>query len=329
MKSLSRLLTVLLGTVLVVGACLAAACQSGGQSTVSEKEVCLVQVDGGSGGGYYYKDTNCTVVANVPEGKQFMTWVADGRELSANSTYVFTVTQDISLKAVFADAVDVAELCTINVKFGTGSGNFFAGTTHKLEVASEYADLTFTGWEATYKNASGEDVTEIISTSNPYMLEVTKDMDIRACFDSANLVTPNNAEGQYFRIAANGAYEFDRENGKEYTAFVNGVAYLKYRMYDSADPEAQPIAEFKIVAIVNPDPVGAKAYLENSEGARQNLKGNLGGLYHDEDAGKAQIRALLGIEQGKTYYFDVQAIAVEDSPYVSSEVSVRGPGCTF
>lgn len=329
MKSLSRLLTVLLGTVLVLGACLATACQSGGQSNVPEKEVCLVQVDGGSGGGYYYKNTNCTVVANVPEGKQFMTWVADGRELSANATYVFTVTQDISLKAVFADDVDIADLCTVNVKFGTGSGNFFAGTTHKLEVAPEYAGLTFTGWEATYKNASGEDVTEIISTSNPYMLEVTKDMDIRACFEAVTLITPNNAEGQHFRISANGAYEFDRENGKDYTSFVAGVAYLKYRMYDSADPEAQPIAEFKIVPVANPDPNGAKAYIENSEGETQDLKGPLGDLYHDEDVGKAKIRILLGIEQGKTYYFDVQAIAVEDSPYVSSEVSVRGPGCTF
>ena len=333
MKRMSRLLSVLLGAVLVAGTILIAGCQTeGGGTTDPEREVCLVEVEGGSGGGYYYKDTNCTVVADEVEGKQFMKWVSGNRELSDSSTYVFTVTEDISLEAVFADDVDVTDLCDINVKFGTGSGRYFAGTERELKVSEEYSALTFAGWEATYKDDNGQDVTEVISTQNPYTLTVERDMDIKACFESATLATPDNSEGQHFRIAANGAYEFDREknaDGSRKTVFVLGVAYLQYRMYDSADPEAQPIAEFRIVPIANPTTDGAKAYLENSEGQRQDLKGPLGDLYHDEDAGKAQIRILLGIETGKTYYFDVQAIAVEDSPFVSSEISVRGPGCTF
>lgn len=332
MKKFSGFLTVLLGCILVTGTGFAlSACQKNEPSPV--RDVCLVQVEGGNGGGYYYKDTNCTVTAEVPEGKQFMKWISGDRELSANANYVFTVTEDIRLTAVFADAVEVTDLCTVNVIFGTGSGNYFAGTSHELKVAAEYKYLEFTGWEATYLDETGKEVTQIISTDNPYMLTVTRDMQITAQFDNLKLAIPENAEGQHFRIAANGAYEFDREknaDGSRKTVFVQGVDHLLYRMYDSTDPSAEPVAVFKIVPVANPSVNGAKAYLTDADGSRtQNLKGQLGDLYHDEVTGQAQIRMILGIQTGKTYYFDVQAIAIEGTPYRSSEVSVRGPGFKF
>lgn len=309
-----------------------AAC-SAGNGTANVRETCLVQVDGGSGGGYYYKDTNCTVTAEVPEGKQFMKWISGDRDLSANEVYIFTVTEDISLTAVYADAVEAMRICTVNVKNGTGSGLYFADTVHELKVYDEYDNLNFIGWQATTKDADGNEETAILSTERTFMLTVTQDMDITACFENMKLATPDNSGGKHFRIAANGAYEFDREknaDGSAKTVFVNGVDYLLYRMYDSAEAGAEPLLCFKIVPVANPTADGAKAYMTDMDGIIvQDLKGPLGDLYHDEAAGMLQIRTLLKVETGKTYYFDVQAIAVEDSPYIDSEVSVIGAGCKF
>ena len=328
MKKISWLI---LCCVLVTGVCLAAV---GCQGEAVDKPTYLVEVEGGTGGGYYYGDVNCTVVAQVPEGKQFIKWVAGEKDMSAKATYVFTVKENIKLTAVFADDVDIRDLCTVDVKYGNGSGTFFAGTQRVLSVPEKYASLKFLRWEAVTTDADGKESVEVLSEQSTYTLTVEKNMNIVARYD-AKLEAPGNERGQQFRIAANKAFEFDRDrfNGdlsdnsvpNRKTAFVDGVAYLLYYMYDSADEQAAPINTFKMV--IRPDKTVYITDMEETQS--QDLKGGIGDFYQDFEAEKDMIRKIIGIDIGNTYYFAVRSIAVEDTPYESSEISARGPGCTF
>lgn len=328
MKKISWLI---LCCVLVIGVCLTAV---GCQGEAADKPTYLVEVEGGTGGGYYYGDVNCTVVAQVPEGKQFIKWVAGDKEMSAKATYVFTVKENVKLTAVFADDVKIGELCTVDVKYGNGSGTFFAGTQRVLSVPEKYSKLKFLRWESVTKDAEGKESVEVLSEQSTYTLTVEKSMNIIARYE-AKLEAPGNELGQQFRIAANKAFEFDRDrfNGNlsdnslenRKTAFVDGVGHLLYYMYDSADEQAEPINTFKMV--IRADKSVYIADMEETQS--QDLKGGLGDLYHDFEDGKAMIRNIIGVEIGRTYYFAVQSIASEDSPYESSGISARGPGCTF
>lgn len=61
----------------------------------------VVEVDGGSGSGVYAEGAIATVVANVPSGSYFNGWLDMNSEtvVSYNTTYQFTVTEDVSLYA--------------------------------------------------------------------------------------------------------------------------------------------------------------------------------------------------------------------------------------
>lgn len=62
-----------------------------------------VVVIGGSGGGYYGLNEECTVVAEVPAGKTFVRWqvIGSGTTLSTDASYTFPVTASVNLEAVY------------------------------------------------------------------------------------------------------------------------------------------------------------------------------------------------------------------------------------
>lgn len=335
MVKIKKLSGVLLGIILAFCVCgVFTACAD---ETPATEEAFLVVVEGGSGGGYYYKDTNCTVTAEVPLDKQFMKWTSADGDLSANETYTFTVSGDIKLTAVFADAVGVPEIYTVNVQYGTGSGIFFAGTVRTLKVDGRYQNLDFAGWQL--NGGNGED--RILSTEREYELTVTGDMNITALFDNTKFATPDNSAGNYFRIAGNGAYEFERIGGQDggtdefgkptyHTSFKEGVSHLLFRTYDGED---NCVSSFIIARIPGTVVSGADrfySYIGSADGSlRQNLKGALGNMYQDVDAAKAKIREIIGVQAGNTYCFTVQIIAEENTPYISSDESVKSPGRSF
>ena len=274
------------------------------------------------GGGYYYVDTNCTVTAVVPEGKQFIKWVSGETDLSANAEYTFTVTKNIKLKAVFEDDIPDITLYTVNVRWGNGSGNYFAGKKVNVSVVQDYVGATFTGWEATYK-VNGEDVTEVISTQASFELTVDKDIDITARYNAVPLATPTNDNGQMFCVAANGAYEFARQktsDGSKMTAFVPGCAFLLYTAYvKNGDNELVKVGQGKVVPL--PKQEGEYYhYMYSLDGkTKGGLKGGNGNIYQDTPDAKATIRAILGMELNNTYYITAQAKGSDDSPIDSKE----------
>lgn len=62
-----------------------------------------VTVENGTGGGTYDKGSEATVVASVPDGKLFKEWQVGGEAVSTDSSYTFTVTNNITLTAIFKD----------------------------------------------------------------------------------------------------------------------------------------------------------------------------------------------------------------------------------
>ena len=66
-------------------------------------ETYTVTVVGGTGGGDYTQGDRITVRANEPYGKQFVKWTAGGEDVSTRNPYVFIVTDDVTLTAVFED----------------------------------------------------------------------------------------------------------------------------------------------------------------------------------------------------------------------------------
>ncbi len=59
-----------------------------------------VTVVNGTGGGKFKKDATCTVTATVGENEEFVEWQINGTKVSDNTTYTFTVTEDVTLTAV-------------------------------------------------------------------------------------------------------------------------------------------------------------------------------------------------------------------------------------
>lgn len=322
MKRLAKLFSVMLCILSVSGVFMLAACNKS-NGTQPEK-TCLVQVDGGTGEGYYFVNTNCTVVAEVPEGKQFIKWVSGETDLSPNAEYTFTVTKNIRLKAVFADDIADINAYTVNVRYGFGGGCFFNGTTVTI-TAGEYYGATFTEWVATYKGADGNDVTEKISAEPEFGLTVSKNMNLEARYEATRLATPDNENGQMFRISSNGAYELDRnknEDGSKKTAIVEGVAYLLYNVYEiKADTEDELVlvGQSKVVPIGHAEGEYYHYMYDMAGTTKVGLKGGSGNMYQDVASAKDQIRKIMNIESGRKYYISVRAMGGDDTPIDSEE----------
>lgn len=323
MKRIAKLLSVALGLLLTLGVFTLVACN--GNDVTEPQKSCLVQVEGGTGGGYYYVNTNCTVTATVPEGKQFMKWVSGETDLSPNATYTFTVTKNIRLKAVYADDVPDVEAYTVNVRYGTGGGVFLNGTTVHIK-AGEYYGATFVEWKATSKGADGADVTETVSDKAEFDYAVEKDVSLEAIFDATKIATPQNENGQMFSISSNGAYELDRmkeaDGTTRKTAFVNGCAYLLYNVYElkeGTEDEFTLVSRSKVVPIGHAEGEYWHWMYDMDETMRVGLKGGNGNIYQDVASAKDDMRKIMKIESGRKYYISVRAMGGDDTPIDSEE----------
>ena len=74
---------------------------------VNKKTVTVV---GGTGGGTYEEGESVTVTATMPEDKRFVEWRVDGVRVSADESYTFTLTEDLTLTAIFKVEYDFPSL---------------------------------------------------------------------------------------------------------------------------------------------------------------------------------------------------------------------------
>ena len=221
-----------------------------------EGNVYNVFVIGGEGSGKYLEDTNCRIKAKVPAGKQFMYWQDGGTRLSPNEEFVFTVKEDVTIFAVFADDVTDAdkEVYTVEIPkvsesggftdtamAAVGAGGYFAGSDCTVTLKESDKNRTFTGW-AILKADGG--VGDIVSVERSYTFKVTQDVRLVPVFPYrlVQLQTPGT---KMFQISDNGTMEFDRnESGTVFTDKGRTTKYVRFRVYDNENAAGEPVGEF-------------------------------------------------------------------------------------
>ena len=143
-----------------------------------------VEVVGGSGNitgaGTYFAGDEVTLSATANPGSDFLWWVVDGTQISDNP-YTFTVTEDITVQAVFSSEVYMIT-ATANPNDGgtlTGFGGYTYGQTCTL-TATPNEGYLFQNW-----TINGAEV----STSATYSFSVTESADFVANFVEGVVIT--------------------------------------------------------------------------------------------------------------------------------------------
>ncbi len=102
-----------------------------------------ITVTNGTGGGQYTASSSVTVTADAPaEGKRFAYWVdGDGKIMSYKESYLFMVSSDISLTAVYVDADEELEAVAV-ITINDVTANYDANTISFVvarDIPEEYS----------------------------------------------------------------------------------------------------------------------------------------------------------------------------------------------
>lgn len=185
-----------------------------------------------TGGGSYEYGQTCSVTANAGNGYNFVNWTENGVQVSANTSYSFTVTGNRNLVANFTSQNYVIT-ATADPSAGgviTGSGGYNYGETCTLTTTPN-TGYTFVNWT---KNGTQ------VSTNSTYSFTVTESATYVAHFNLQSYsitvaAYPNNAGsvtggGSYnygqtctVHATANSGYTFTNwtENGSQVSANAN------------------------------------------------------------------------------------------------------------
>ena len=127
-------------------------------------DACIVTVTNGTGGGVYGKNGSATVVADTIANKTFRGWDVDGEFVSLDSSYTFTVTEDVSLTAVYGEYV------TSSATFTNGTWSTF-GEVEEWNTSNKFFKIDFKPStsssedhvELQLQDSSGNRVSEVIT----------------------------------------------------------------------------------------------------------------------------------------------------------------------
>lgn len=316
------------------------ACTEGSTFNPDGKNIYTVRVDGGKGSGDYFEGDICKISAETPEDMQFMYWMSGGEQLSSSEEYLFTVSGDVSIKAIYADEVADAykEVYKVSVtgfsflngiveKDGgvSGEGTYIEGSTCTLTLSDYYVkNSNFLGWKAV--NADGQLSEYYVSASPSYSFEVTADTEVVPVFNKGftRMKTPGKESARF-----NGAYlEFNREPAGT-DGFVDftdrKLDYLKVLLYNNVDKTGGPVGWFKLR--VNPDNT-AELYAEYSDGRKAfDCVGGYGNCFRNTTSMSDHyefFKTVLGdkLTDGARFYFATQAVAKRET-----EVEINGIKC--
>lgn len=156
-------------------------------------------VSGGSisgGGTYDYGDT-CTLTATENTGFTFATWVDENNNFLSNSNpYTFTVSGDLTAKALFSTNYNTYTITVIS-PHGTisGAGTYELNDTCTLTATPSFG-YTFDHWEM-----NGVE----ISDDNPYSFTVNGDKTITAVYEALPTCTIT-VISQHGTVSGDGTY---------------------------------------------------------------------------------------------------------------------------
>lgn len=184
MKKLSLFMAILMvmATVLttVVG------CKDNNVVTPTKYTVTVV---GGTGGGEFEKDSNCTVTATLTEGTTFGSWKDEnGTEVSTSNPYTFKVTANVKLTA----ALNTINKYSVRVNFGTIDGetetekDFYEGASVTV-IAGNVSNKIFEKWTVG---------SEEVSTDSTYTFAVSEDIELTAVYRNPKTYTVSVVNGK-------------------------------------------------------------------------------------------------------------------------------------
>ncbi len=126
-----------------------------------------------SGGGSVRSGHKVTLTAAASQGSVFAGWYDEtGKQLSADASYSFTVTSDVTVYARFELPV-TASVTVKGTGSVTGAGDYASGSTVKLEAAPS-SGYYFLGWY----DGNGK----VLSTDATYSFTIQNNVSIRAQF---------------------------------------------------------------------------------------------------------------------------------------------------
>ena len=326
MKKKASLAAICMAVLLSVAAVFAAGCDMSTQT--EDKPIYVVEVIGGTGTGHYYEGDVCRVTPTVPVGKNFLKWVVNDVDASAQEKYSFEVTEDVEVVAVFGETVDYVdtEVFTVKTVNGVGDGAYLAGSQCTVSVPAADADRNFKGWaeyaEQSEPVAQADEPTEptepaepedvILSEEKSYTFTVTKDITLEAKYNDTRLATPTESMFKISWREQNKSYLFELDRMGS-TVFDGRTDYVLVHVYDSQFAK-KPIGEFKFVR--DADPM-AKFVTMDGSAEFGGINGGPGNYFRDWIP-KEEFYSFLGSVLGEsynaetTYYFATQLVSVKN-----------------
>ena len=156
--------------------------------------VSVVATDGGTvstEGGKFAEGQGLSITATPNEGYSFLGWKVNDEVVSTSATYSFSVSEDMTLTAVFAKAVSIVATVNIDgVGAVSGAGVYTLENTDEVSV-SLYA---VSNDEDSYRFVNWTENGEIVSTSPSYEFTTAENRTLVANFEKVVRITVSSSD---------------------------------------------------------------------------------------------------------------------------------------
>jgi len=140
-------------------------------TAIFKAEQAVVTVNYGTGSGTYDKGSAVTLSATVPTNKEFDYWAVSGNSISSENPYTFTVTEDITITAMFKKMK--SEITVVN---GTGGGSVTKNSTITITADKAPTNMVFDYWECDGENVSTSSVYTFTASIDATYTAIYKDI---------------------------------------------------------------------------------------------------------------------------------------------------------
>lgn len=168
-----------------------------------------------TGGGQYSPGTTATVVATPTSGYEFVEWQVGGSTVSTNTTYSFTVTQDVTVTAVFRAEIKWFTVTALNNGFTMTMNKASGVSADPLEYSTDLTTWT------TYTNNT---TISLNANKSVYFRNRGGTYRGQGCYWSGSLAyygysCKQTSSGKTYKVSGHLATLFDPDESGDYQAY--------------------------------------------------------------------------------------------------------------